>query len=65
MASTGKTCDIQCCKCFGFGHIEKECKTQRVMVVHEVGEYDSESDFDDDTLALIVARDGANSNSDK
>jgi hypothetical protein len=35
------------------------------MVVHEVGEYDSESDFDDDTLALIVARDGANSNSDK
>jgi hypothetical protein len=23
MASTGKTRDIQCCKCFGFGHIEK------------------------------------------
>jgi hypothetical protein len=35
------------------------------MVVREDGEYDSASDFDDDTLALIVARDGANSDSDK
>jgi hypothetical protein len=65
MASTGKTHDIQCHKCFGFGHIEKECRTKRVMVVPEDGEYDSASDFDDDTLALIAARDGANSDSDK
>jgi hypothetical protein len=35
------------------------------MVVLEDGEYDSTSDFDDDTLALIVARDGANSDFDK
>jgi hypothetical protein len=35
------------------------------MVVLEDGEYDSASDFDDDTLALIVAHDGANSDSDK
>jgi hypothetical protein len=35
------------------------------MVVLEDGEYDSASDFDDDTLALIVARDGAHSDSDK
>jgi hypothetical protein len=34
------------------------------MVVHEDGEYDSASDFDDDTLALIATRDGANSDSD-
>jgi hypothetical protein len=34
------------------------------MVVHEDGVYDSASDFDDDTLALIAARDGANSHSD-
>jgi hypothetical protein len=59
MASTGKTHDIQCRKYFGFGHIEKECRTKRVMVVLEDGEYDSASDFDDDTLALIAARDGA------
>jgi hypothetical protein len=65
MASTGKTHDIQCRKCFGFGHIEKECRTKHVMVVLEDGEYDSVSDFDDDTLALIAARDSANSDSDK
>jgi hypothetical protein len=65
MASTRKTRDIQCRKCFGFGHIEKECRTKRVMVLLEDGEYDSASDFDDDTLALIAARDGANSNFDK
>jgi hypothetical protein len=50
---------------FWVWHIEKECRTKRVMVVHEDGEYNSTSDFDDDTLALIVARDGANSDSDK
>jgi hypothetical protein len=65
MASMGKTRDIQCRKCFGFGHIEKECRTKCVMVVLEDGEYDSASDFDDDTLALIAARDSANSDSDK
>jgi hypothetical protein len=65
MGSTGKTRDIQCRKCFGIGHIEKECKTKRVMVVLEDGEYDSPSDFNDDTLSLIVACDGANSDSDK
>ncbi|KAK1694069.1 hypothetical protein QYE76_010766 [Lolium multiflorum] len=65
MASTGKTRDIQCRKCLGFGHIEQECRTKRVMLVREDGEYDSASDFDEDTLALIVARDGANSDSER
>jgi hypothetical protein len=65
MASTGKTRDIQCRKCFGFDHIEKECRTKRVMVVLEDGKYDSASDFDDDTLALIAAHNGANFESDK
>ncbi|KAK1695620.1 hypothetical protein QYE76_012317 [Lolium multiflorum] len=64
MASTGKTRDIQCRKCLGFGHIERECRTKRVMLVREDGEYDSASDFDEDTLALIAARDGANSERD-
>ncbi|KAK1665596.1 hypothetical protein QYE76_053755 [Lolium multiflorum] len=64
MASTGKTRDIQCRKCLGFGHIERECRTKRVMLVREDGEYDSASDFDEDTLALIAARDG-NSDSER
>ncbi|KAK1664352.1 hypothetical protein QYE76_052511 [Lolium multiflorum] len=45
----------------GFGHIERECRTKRVMLVREDGEYDSASDFDEDTLALIAARDGSDS----
>ncbi|KAK1649016.1 hypothetical protein QYE76_066821 [Lolium multiflorum] len=65
MASTGKMRDIQCRKCLGFGHIERECRTKRVMLVREDGEYDSASDFDEDTLALIVAHDGTNSDSEK
>ncbi|KAK1664371.1 hypothetical protein QYE76_052530 [Lolium multiflorum] len=65
MASTGKTRDIQCRKCLGFGHIERECRTKRVMLVREDGEYDSASDFDEDTLALIAARDGTNSDSER
>ncbi|KAK1681385.1 hypothetical protein QYE76_042233 [Lolium multiflorum] len=65
MASTGKTRDTQCRKCLGFGHIERECRTKRVMLVREDGEYDSASDFDEDTLALIAARDGANSDSER
>jgi hypothetical protein len=35
------------------------------MVVLEDGKYDSASDFDDDTLALIAARNGSNFESDK
>src|SRR3954463_347013 len=65
MASTGKTKDIQCRKCWGFGHIERQCTTQRVMMVREDGQYDSTSDFDEDTLALISARDGDNSDADE
>jgi hypothetical protein len=30
--------------------------------VREDGEYDSASDFDEDTLALIAAREGGNNN---
>ncbi|XP_071678373.1 uncharacterized protein [Lolium perenne] len=65
MASTGKMRGIQCRKCLGFGHIERECRTKCVMLVHEDGEYDSASDFDEDTLTLIAARDGANSDSER
>ncbi|KAK1682332.1 hypothetical protein QYE76_043180 [Lolium multiflorum] len=61
----GKTRDIQCRKCLGFGHIERECRTKRVILVREDGKYDSASDFDEDTLALIAARDGANSDSER
>ena len=56
--------DVQCRKCWGFGHIEQWCTSKRVMIVHDDGEYDSASDYDDDTLALIAARDEDNNNED-
>ncbi|KAK1648691.1 hypothetical protein QYE76_066496 [Lolium multiflorum] len=65
MASTGKTRDIQCRKYLEFGHIERECRSKHVILVREDGEYDSANDFDEDTLALIAARDGANSDSER
>ena len=64
MGSTGRTRDIQCRKCWGYGHIERECKTQRVMIVREDGEYDSASDYDEETLALISAQQGDDGHSD-
>jgi hypothetical protein len=56
--STGRTRDIQCRKCWGYGHIERECRTHRVMIVREDGEYDSASDYDEETLALLSAQQG-------
>ncbi len=35
------------------------------MMVRDDGQYDSASDFDEDTLALISARDGDNSDADE
>jgi hypothetical protein len=37
MASTRKTRDIKCPKCFRFGHIEKECRTKHGVGVLDTG----------------------------
>ena len=63
--STGRTRDVQCRRCWGYGHIERECKTQRVMIVREDGEYDSASDYDEETLALISAQHEDNEDSEQ
>jgi hypothetical protein len=55
MASTGRTRDIQCHRCKGYGHVIRDCPSKRVMVVKDDGEYSSASDFDEDTLALLAA----------
>ena len=64
IASTGKSRDIQCRRCRGFGHIERGCPNQRVMIVREDGEYESASDYDEETLTLIAARDEENAEQD-
>ena len=55
MASTGRTRDIQCLRCKGYGHVMRECPSKRVMIVKDDGECSSASDFDEDTLALLAA----------
>nr|AAX96591.1 retrotransposon protein, putative, Ty3-gypsy sub-class [Oryza sativa Japonica Group]ABA93201.1 retrotransposon protein, putative, Ty3-gypsy subclass [Oryza sativa Japonica Group] len=55
MASTGRMRDVQCHRCKGFGHVQRDCTSKRVLVVKNDGEYSSASDFDDDTLALLAA----------
>ena len=52
MASTGRTRDVQCHRCKGYGHVMRDCPNKRVMVVKDDGEYSSASDFDDDTLCF-------------
>jgi hypothetical protein len=61
----GKLRTFNAAKCWGYGPIEKGCRTERVMMVLEKGDYDSASDFDEETLALIAACDGDNSDSEK
>ncbi|WVZ90355.1 LOW QUALITY PROTEIN: hypothetical protein U9M48_036664, partial [Paspalum notatum var. saurae] len=56
IASTGRTRDVQCHRCKGFGHVMRDCPSKRVMVVKDDGEYSSASDFDEDTLALTMQR---------
>jgi len=55
VASTGRTRDVQCHRCKGFGHVQRDCPSKHVLVVKEDGGYSSASDFDEDTLALLAA----------
>ena len=66
MASTGQTHDIICRRCKGGGHYARECPSKHVMIVTEDGGYESASDYDEETLALIASEehDGDDSEQD-
>ena len=55
VTSTGRTRDVQCHRCKGYGHLMHDCPSKHVMVIKDDGEYSSASDFDEDTLALLAA----------
>ena len=55
VTSTGRTRDVQCHRCKGYGHVMRDYPSKHVMVVKDDGEYSSASDFDEDTLALLAA----------
>ena len=44
MGSTTKSSEIQCFKCKGRGHMQKNCPNNQVMIVIEEGEYESFSE---------------------
>ena len=64
MASTRHTSDIICRCCKGRGHYVRECKSQRVMIVTEDGGYESASDYNEETLALITHEEHGGDGSD-
>ena len=64
MASTWHTSDIICRRCKGSAHYARECKSQCVMIATEDGGYESASDYDEETLALITREEHGGDNSD-
>ena len=64
MASTGHTSDIICRRCKGGGHYARECKSPRVMIATADGGYESASDYDEETLALITREEHGGDDSD-
>jgi len=64
MASKGHTSDIICRHGKGRGHYARECKSQRVMIATEDGGYESASDYDEETLALITREEHGGDDSD-
>ena len=57
VASIGRTRDVQCHQCKGFGHVLRDYPNKRVLVVKNDGGYSSASDYDEQTLALLAADD--------
>ena len=55
VASTCRTRDVQCHRCKGYGHAQRDCPSKRVLIVKDDCEYSSASDFDEDTHALLAA----------
>jgi hypothetical protein len=45
-ASSSRARDTQCHRCIGFGHVMRDCSSNRVLVVRDDREYSSASDFD-------------------
>ena len=64
MSSTGHTSDIIFRHCKVRGHFARECKSRRVMIATEDCGYESASDYDEETLALITHEEHGGDDSD-
>jgi hypothetical protein len=57
VASTGRTTGLQCHCCLGFGHVRKDCPSQRAYMATDDG-YISTSDMEDDAAEDATVEDG-------
>ena len=51
---TGRTRDIQCHRCRGFGHVIRDCPNKRTLLIRDDGEYSSASDSEEIEHALLA-----------
>jgi hypothetical protein len=52
--STGRTWDIQCHRCKGFGHVIWDCSSKRTLLIRDNGEYSSASDSEETRHAMLA-----------
>jgi hypothetical protein len=48
--STGRTSDIKCHRCQGFGHLQRNCPSKRTIIATANGGYASASDIEDEHI---------------
>ncbi|WVZ93940.1 hypothetical protein U9M48_039889 [Paspalum notatum var. saurae] len=51
---TGRTRDIQCHRCKGFGHMIRDCPNKRTLLIRDNGEYSSASDSEELEHVLLA-----------
>jgi hypothetical protein len=60
VSSTGRTRDIQCHRCRGFGHKIRDCPNKHTLLIRDNGEYSSASDFEETSHAMIATNHAEN-----
>jgi hypothetical protein len=53
-SATGRTRDIQCHRCRGFGHVFRDCPNKRILLIRDTGEYSSASDSEETQHAMLA-----------
>jgi hypothetical protein len=60
VSSTGRTRDIQCHRCRGFGHMIRDYPNKRTLLIRDNGEYSSASDSEETSHAMIATNHAEN-----
>jgi hypothetical protein len=52
--ATGRTRDIQCHRCRGFGHVIQDCPNKHTLLIRDDGEYSSASDSEETEYVMFA-----------